>query len=355
MPIAILCECGKSLKASEQHIGRKARCPACGATVRIEQPAASTRAPAVELLPDSPPFPGSQFQFKDPAPNGDEFNFAEPSANGWSNHVAATPSRKKVRSYTIEDLRDVSENTALTVLLVLSIPVWIGIVAWVVLSLGIPLLFIAMIMGSRYLAEFFAGAYLKCNAIRVSESQLPEVHLLLKRCCERMEIDTPDLFIVQESLWNAMARKLAGRHQIVLYSGAVDSLLLHGDYQALSFVIGHEVGHIAAGHLGFVRGTCASFGGWLPWFYLWYRRRREFTCDRVGLYCAGLAPSLAAMVNLTVGARLASQVDVEEAIEQWEEYRREFFVNYRNIYATHPFHLNRLAELKKSAEELGIA
>jgi len=128
----------------------------------------------------------------------------------------------------------------------------------------------------------------------------------------------------------------------------------YGDIRQLTWLIGHELGHHAAGHLDAGR-RWVVLGGWLPWLYLWYSRRCEFTCDRVGLYCAGsLELSNAALANLAVGSQLADKVNLAEAIRQWEGHSKEFFVRYRTMYSTHPQLLCRLAELRTAAASLGI-
>ncbi len=124
----------------------------------------------------------------------------------------------------------------------------------------------------------------------------------------------------------------------------------------LAWLVGHELGHHYAGHLNFWRRTTEALGGWFLWVKLWYNRRCELTCDRYGLACANsLSESLRAICNMAVGAQLASEVNIEEAVRQWERHRSEFFVRYRTLYSTHPHSLWRLEELQKAATSLRIA
>ena len=147
--------------------------------------------------------------------------------------------------------------------------------------------------------------------------------------------------------------RILNRRMVVLLSGALDSILLKGDMQQVAWLVGHELAHHRAGHLDFVR-KLADVGDWCVWLKLWYSRRAELTCDRMGLYCAGsLRASQLALVNATVGAQLAAKVNTEEAIRQWQAHRREFFVQYRTLYSTHPQHLARLENLSQAAAELG--
>ena len=48
-------------------------------------------------------------------------------------------------------------------------------------------------------------------------------------------------------------------------------------------------------------------------------------------------------------------LDTEQAVRQWQRHQREFFVQYRTLYSTHPHHLARLEHPSSAAAELGIA
>jgi Zn-dependent protease with chaperone function len=240
------------------------------------------------------------------------------------------------------------------------------------------LLFFGVIALLGYLIRLSALAYLKTNAIEVSERQLPEIYLIAKSFADKLGKPLPTIYVLQRSIWNAFATKLAGKRLVVLCSGAVDSLLekgpvsqlaflvghelglesgqrLPGYVSQLAFLVGHELGHHYAGHLDFWKRVTVRLGSWFIWVYFWHSRRSELTADRYGLACAGnLEESLRTVCNMTVGAQLASEVNIDEAVEQWNKYSGEFFVKYRAIYSTHPHLLNRLVELKSAARELGI-
>ena len=255
---------------------------------------------------------------------------------------------------SLRELRDPKENRALAWLAVFSVPVWILIVVWVIAGYGIPLLFIGLFLGVRRLAEMFTAAYIKTHALLVSERQLPELYQQVKASSERLGIQPPNVYLLQQNVWNAIAMKLAGRRLVILLSGAVDSLLTKGDMKQLAFLVGHEIGHHYAGHLDF-RRRCSELGGWFPWLLLWYRRRAEFTCDRIGLYCSGsLKASLLALCNMTVGAQLADKVDIDEACRQWKAHQNEVFVKWRILYLTHPQNLWRFAEMMEAAGALHV-
>ena len=263
--------------------------------------------------------------------------------------------RRPANPVNEEQLRDPKERTALMWLYIASGPAWLFLAIWTLAGFGIPLIFIGLFWLIHLFGELWFAAYLKTNAVRVSKSQLPELDRVVEACCASLQMERPDVYVMQQNVWNAFAAKLFGRRVVVLLSGAVDSILLKGDLAQLTWVVGHELGHHWAGHLNFSQ-RLANLGGWLIWVNLWHSRRRELTCDRVGLFCAGsVRASRLALLNATVGAQMASWVNADEAVNQWLMHRDEFFVKYRTLYSTHPHLLARLEHLNLAAAELGLA
>jgi Zn-dependent protease with chaperone function len=225
----------------------------------------------------------------------------------------------------------------------------------IVSSYGVFLIFVVIFLLLQRIGELFAAAYIKTNAVEVSQQQLPDIHRVVVEFSERVGKKAPSVYVMQANVWNAFATKLAGKRIVVLFSGAVDSILLKGNKEQLSFLVGHELGHHFAGHLNFWRTLTVMMGSWCIWIRLWYSRRCEFTSDRYGLACCNsLNEGQRAVCNMAVGAHLASEVNVDEAIAQWQRHRREFFVRYRTMYSTHPHTLCRLDELRNSASYLNI-
>lgn len=255
---------------------------------------------------------------------------------------------------SIDELRDSGERFAKGVLIGLAVPIWILLALGIVAGIGLPLILLGIIVGIRYIMHLFALAYIKTNAVRVSPGQFPDVHQCARAIFDRLGVPLMDVYILQDSTWNAFATKLAGKRIVVLLSGAIDSILLKGDFKQLQWVVGHEIGHHLAGHFGFAH-EMISLGGWFPWVLMWYKRRGEMTCDRIGLYaCGDLQACLGALSSMAVGAQLSPRLNVQKAIEQWETHRREFFVRYRTIYSMHPPLLWRFQNLLDSAREFGI-
>jgi Zn-dependent protease with chaperone function len=143
----------------------------------------------------------------------------------------------------------------------------------------------------------------------------------------------------------------------VLHSALVDSL----SPQELTFVIGHETGHIQNKHV--VYGTvlilltqmAGAFAGvfiepvLLP-LRAWFRRA-EITCDRAGLLCArDVDAGTKSFMKLAVGSsRLFAEMDLDTYVEQLEESRATIG-RYLEAFATHPYLPKRIAALRAFAE-----
>ncbi|HUR21831.1 MAG TPA: M48 family metallopeptidase, partial [Vicinamibacterales bacterium] len=81
------------------------------------------------------------------------------------------------------------------------------------------------------------------HMIRAGDDNYPSLHALVKRCSEILSCPLPELYIQTDPTLNAYT---AGQRRtcIVLHSGLVEKLTI----DELSFVIGHELGHIKCAH-----------------------------------------------------------------------------------------------------------
>lgn len=209
--------------------------------------------------------------------------------------------------------------------------------------------------------------------IRANARCFSSLHKLLLRCSEILSCPIPDLYITNSPFMNAYT--VGHRHTyMVLHSSLIEAM----SADELSFVIGHELGHIKCGHglyrqlgtlliqywetvassipipgLGLLRSPL------LLAYWEWYRRA-ELSCDRAGLLCLqSVQPALAAL------GKLAGKVDgfedefsIESAMSQ-STARQEVSKIVRVISIlnssenTHPFvpvRMKQLHEYSQSAE-----
>lgn len=199
------------------------------------------------------------------------------------------------------------------------------------------------------------------NAVRVGEQQFPWVWERYLEVCETL--DSPeryDLFVSQTPLVNAGAYGM-DRPFIVLNSGSLRLL----DEHELTYLLGHELGHILSGHvlyrtmtvlllqlaqLGFpVVGLAARavLVALLEW-----NRKAELSADRAGLLAVQHPEATLRGFMKLAGGGTEEETNLNAFLTQAEEYRSSgdvadvVFKVLNLLGTTHPFHVLRAAEIR---------
>ena len=254
----------------------------------------------------------------------------------------------------LESVRHPGEKSAKNIMMAAAAPMYLVILLYIVLSLGTLLIVIGMVFGLLAVFELMSLAHIRANGMQVGPRQYPEVNEMVENFARRLKLQRPEVYIMQDSVWNAFATKLARERVVVLLSGAVDALLLDGNDEELAFLVGHELGHHAAGHLDW-QHRALRIGAWIPWVGAWHRRCMELTCDRIAIACCGDGHiALRGLASMTVGALMAPRTDIEAAIAQWNRVRNSLFVTLRTLYSHYPHNLQRIEEAHKVAGRWGM-
>jgi Zn-dependent protease with chaperone function len=202
--------------------------------------------------------------------------------------------------------------------------------------------------------------------VRVTERQFPRLYRSLGWGCKILNIEEPELYIAVDPVPNAFTYGHT-RPFITMTSGLVDML----DDEERFFVIGHELGHIKAGHVLYTviarniaeiialigqatLGIGALLGQSLVVALLDWYRKAELTADRAGLLCIqDLDPCIRTFMKLAGGAsKLYAEMDRTEFIKQIRDYDEADFSLLNQAYKillttyrTHPFPILRAKEL----------
>ena len=158
------------------------------------------------------------------------------------------------------------------------------------------------------------------SAVRLGPEQFPELHARVEELARRMGFrHMPDVYLKQQDgALNAFATRFLRLHMVVLLSDLLEAC---GDnLAARDMIIGHELGHIRAGHL---RGRWllmpASF---VPFLGSALSRAREYTCDRYGCAAAGdRDAALLGLAILSAGGRYGPQVNRAALMRQRHDLR----------------------------------
>jgi Zn-dependent protease with chaperone function len=186
----------------------------------------------------------------------------------------------------------------------------------------------------------------RLSGIKLTPEQFPEAYAMLVDAASRSGLSfVPDAYVV---LGNGMINAAASGHGFRRFVFVNSDLLEVGgaarEPEALRFVIAHEVGHIAAGHVSYWRILATFASQWIPVVGSTLSRAQEYTADNYG---HALAPQGArlAMATLAGGKYLNRSVDVD-AMADRAVTEPGFFVWVYNATSSHPVLLWRMHALR---------
>jgi Zn-dependent protease with chaperone function len=199
------------------------------------------------------------------------------------------------------------------------------------------------------------------SSIHVTPKQCPKIYKLFKEAADILDMHEPDLFISSNPAPNAYTMGVE-RPFIVLHSSLIDLL----EEDELLAVMGHELGHVKAGHVlyktiamflatvahsAFGLGQVAEFGLKLA-LYDW-NRKSELTADRAELLVVqDIEASIRLHMKLSCGSKsVYNQIDHHEFLKQADSYEDLDYSTLNKIYKvmhemflTHPVPVARAKE-----------
>ena len=187
---------------------------------------------------------------------------------------------------------------------------------------------------------------LRGNAVQLGTDQMPALYRRVEELSRRVGLaETPDAYVIQAGgVLNALATRFLSRHFIVLFSDLLDAC--GENEEARDFIIAHELGHIAAGHLSWrwflLPGLVTPFLGTA------YSRACEYTCDRYGFAaCGESASALDGLSILAAGGKLGPGVN-RRALARQREDLNTAWMTLGLWFSTHPPIAHRIAALDPS-------
>ena len=265
-------------------------------------------------------------------------------------HAQAPPGRS-----VVADLRNPKERVYQVMMLCF------GVFSWILILLGVGLAvtsgwdaaiivlayafyaFLALLFFLISAAVYRAKAF--GNMILLGPRQFPQLHdMVISGASELGMRGAPQAFIYNSNgAFNAFARRLLGGRYVFLTSALVEA---NSDEQ-VKFIIGHELGHHAAGHLNPWLNFLEMPAYLVPFLSGAHSRSRELTCDAIGSYLSkDPVASETALQMLGCGcSRLNKQMSCDAFLEQ-ERMVPPIFGFLTEIFSTHPRLTLRMAALK---------
>lgn len=196
------------------------------------------------------------------------------------------------------------------------------------------------------------------TGIRVDEVNFAKVYKDLVDISNVLHINVP-YTVISSSMTgiNAFATGTDKKPFVVL-SNSAPALLAP---QELRFILAHECGHIAMGHMAYHTAgqLAAQLGGYIPVigdFVLalavfplsYWNRCSEITADRIGLIaCGDLQVAQRALLRLVGGLTAVDQVSIDHYIAQSRKIQDEQLLGRVNeFFASHPLIHKRLEALE---------
>lgn len=244
-----------------------------------------------------------------------------------------------------QSLREPSERVAFWATALLALPAALAIGYVLHESIGASQVALLIVVAMVYVT--LARGRLLGTSVRIHQRQYARVSTIVRRACASLEIPMPLVFVREDNNVPVVALGFGEPYALVLSSHWVELF----DDDELAFMIGRELGHIAAGHTRFQSLLSANgnenpvvgliFGPWL--------RRSELTCDRIGLLCCGSIDAAIRAMGIAAFHAFGRQVDYERFSEQHEEIQADSVLRWGEWLSGEPYATRRIASLRRFA------
>jgi Zn-dependent protease with chaperone function len=206
------------------------------------------------------------------------------------------------------------------------------------------IIYVVLILVYLWFYKVFLVAHMKGNGICASDTQFSLVFQEYVAMAEKLELKKiPPLFILQSGgVLNAFAVRLSGKNYIAIYSDIFSEYKT--DFEAVKFVLAHELGHIKRHHNQKRFWTMLS--SVVPFLTAAYSRACEYTCDNIGSsFIPDTSGKLHGLLLLAGGKDIYKEINVNNYLETARN-NRTFWVKFINLFLSHPYLPKRIENLQ---------
>ncbi|MBV8726386.1 MAG: M48 family metallopeptidase, partial [Candidatus Eremiobacteraeota bacterium] len=239
-------------------------------------------------------------------------------------------------------LRTRGELSALIITVLLA-PVALAVIGtFLHQTLGISTIAVVVVAAMIYVT--LARGQLLGSSVMITRTHFPQVFEVVERCASLLHVPMPLIFVRDDVFVPIVALGFGEPYSLVISSHWLD----HFNEDELTFIVGRELGHVAAGHtrltsLLSVNGKenaliSIVFGAWL--------RRAEYTADRLGLLCCGSVETAERAIAVATLHRFARNIDLAAFSRQHEDLSGDSILRLGEWFAPQPYATNRIARLR---------
>jgi len=249
----------------------------------------------------------------------------------------------------VNDIRHPKETGYFTVMAVVSGLIWLPMIPAAIVGffISIPFLIVA------WLSSLYFKAVILGDSVRVSADQYPEIYQRANEISRELKMTSvPEIFVVNSNgVINAVAYRVLDGKYIFVYSSLVDLLLIKGHRKELDFILGHELGHYAAGHMQFWKRIFLFWGKLVPFVGAAYSRACELTADRIGHHFVDdTTVSKRALAAMALGSATLLETISIEAFKAQEAQIPSVIGFIHKIFSQYPRTTRRVIEIEEFEE-----
>lgn len=189
------------------------------------------------------------------------------------------------------------------------------------------------------------------HALRLDLRLTPQLQSIIEHCKNVLKLTaTPSVYVMASPNINAFAMPSdQGKISIGLTSAALEKLTA----AELSYVVGHELGHILLGHVHFptqsiIRSNHPEFTPLHAMKFFAWQRAAELSADRFGLLCGeSFEKSAGALFKVCYGIAVDDRDALISYLDQLsaETSELEKFIATEDFFSTHPLPPIRLSAM----------
>ncbi len=245
-------------------------------------------------------------------------------------------------------LRDPKERLAFWLTILLVLPAAFGLAQILHESIGPAQVALFLVGAMLYIT--LARGRLIGSSVMIHENQYPRVFSIVKRACATLEIPMPIIFAREDNYTPVAALGFGEPYSLIISSHWIEAF----SDDELAFMIGRELGHIAAGHARYLSLLSVNgkenpiiailFGAWL--------RRCTFTCDKVGLLVCGTFDAALRAIAVAEFHEFGRKIDTAAFAEQAREIQGDSVLRMGTWLGSEPYATARIASLVSSAGDI---